>query len=163
MSKLWSLSFMVSEAHELSPLEFKDFIWLLTVAAAYLLTMYHLPNRAFYEQMASMDYMQLQKTLFNLFLYSGLQLASLLILNGQNALLGVSTIGFRTREAVQPRPESIDLWVFYNVQSSLQHCGKSCIYIINSDVKALIGFVWYTGFDYSFKFSWLKAHPSLPP
>ncbi|KAG1703373.1 hypothetical protein DVH05_008281 [Phytophthora capsici] len=100
---------------------------LLLNAAAYLLMMYHLPNRAYYKQIDGMDKTQLWETLSNVLLYAGLQLLSLLALNlvlwHKMRLSGFRQLSFVLERQCSPVQNKLILWVFYNVQTALQHFG----------------------------------------
>ncbi|KAL3673900.1 hypothetical protein V7S43_001587 [Phytophthora oleae] len=112
------------------------------IFSAYLLMMYHLPNRAYYKQIDGMDKAQLWYTLSNVLLYAGLQLVSLLVLNlvlwYKMRLSGFRQLSFVLERQCSPVQNKLILWVFYNVQTALQHFG----------------------FDFAFTFAWLRSHTS---
>ncbi|KAG1703374.1 hypothetical protein DVH05_008282 [Phytophthora capsici] len=89
--------------------------------------MYHLPNRAYYKQIDGMDKTQLWETLSNVLLYAGLQLLSLLALNlvlwHKMRLSGFRQLSFVLERQCSPVQNKLILWVFYNVQTALQHFG----------------------------------------
>eukprot|EP00644_Phytophthora_capsici_P005892 jgi/Phyca11/97907/e_gw1.2.365.1 len=97
------------------------------IFSAYLLMMYHLPNRAYYKQIDGMDKTQLWETLSNVLLYAGLQLLSLLALNlvlwHKMRLSGFRQLSFVLERQCSPVQNKLILWVFYNVQTALQHFG----------------------------------------
>eukprot|EP00644_Phytophthora_capsici_P005899 jgi/Phyca11/97766/e_gw1.2.430.1 len=112
------------------------------IFSAYLFTMYHLPNRAYYEQIRGMDEAQLHVALFNVLLYAGLQFASLVGINFVlwhrlqiSVFRQLAFILDRQRTRVQT---CLVFWVSYSVQTSLQHFG----------------------FDYTFRFAWLQQTTS---
>jgi hypothetical protein len=87
--------------------------------------MYHLPNRAYYEQIADMDDIRLRGTLFNVLLYSGLQLVSLAVLNvvlwRMMRFSVFRQLSFVLEKQWGQVQQNLVFWVFYNVQASLQH------------------------------------------
>ncbi|KAG4050393.1 hypothetical protein PC123_g14366 [Phytophthora cactorum] len=112
------------------------------IFSAYLLMMYHLPNRAYYKQIDGMDKAQLWDTLSSVLLYAGLQLLSLIVLNfvlwHRMRLSGFRQLSFVLERQCSPVQNKLILWVFYNVQTALQHFG----------------------FDFEFTFAWLRGHTS---
>ncbi|KAG2779254.1 hypothetical protein Pcac1_g10577 [Phytophthora cactorum] len=99
------------------------------IFSAYLLMMYHLPNRAYYKQIDGMDKAQLWDTLSSVLLYAGLQLLSLIVLNfvlwHRMRLSGFRQLSFVLERQCSPVQNKLILWVFYNVQTALQHFGKA--------------------------------------
>jgi len=91
--------------------------------------MYHLPNRAYYEQIADMDDIRLRGTLFNVLLYSGLQLVSLAVLNvvlwRMMRFSVFRQLSFVLEKQWGQVQQNLVFWVFYNVQASLQHFGTA--------------------------------------
>lgn len=115
-----------------------DFTYART--AAYLFIMYHLPNRAYYEQIAKMDQAHLRNTLSNVLLYSGLQLVSLVILNyvlwRKMQFSVFRQLSFVLEKQWIQVQHKLVFWVFYNVQTSLQHFGR-CFHVVLILVKLL--------------------------
>jgi hypothetical protein len=99
--------------------------------AANLVVMYYLPNRVYYSQIVDMDDTQLRDTLGNVMLYCFLQLVSLVVLFFVlwhklhiSALRQLAFVLEKQGEQVQTK---LILWVFYNVQATLQHFGAFCL------------------------------------
>ncbi|KAK1948513.1 hypothetical protein P3T76_000802 [Phytophthora citrophthora] len=95
------------------------------IFSAYLFTMYHLPNRVYYEQMADMDEKRLYAALFNVLLYAGLQLASLVgitfVLWHRLQISVFRQLAFVLDKQWARAQVFLFMWVLYNVQASLQH------------------------------------------
>ncbi|KAE9185400.1 hypothetical protein PF001_g23697 [Phytophthora fragariae] len=110
------------------------------IFSAYLFAMYHLPNRAYYELMATMDDHRLRDALANVLLYAALQFASLLVLNvvlwQRLQISAFHQLAFVLEKQWNQVQNRMILWVFYNVQASLQHFGS----------------------DYTFEFLWLRTN-----
>ncbi|KAG6623174.1 ABCG transporter ABC Superfamily [Phytophthora cinnamomi] len=109
------------------------------IFSAYLFGMYHLPNRAYYGQMVGMDDIRLRDALANVLLYAALQFASMVVLNvvlwQRLQISAFHQLSFVLEKQWNQVQNRMILWVFYNVQASLQHFGS----------------------DYTFKFLWLRA------
>ncbi|KAK1932323.1 hypothetical protein P3T76_012317 [Phytophthora citrophthora] len=107
--------------------------------AANLVVMYHLPNRVYYSQIVSMDDEKLWDTLANVMLYCFLQLVSLIILFfilwHRLRISGLRQLVFVLEKQGEQVQTKLVLWVFYNVQATLQHFAS----------------------DYTFKFAWLHG------
>ncbi|KAK1930419.1 hypothetical protein P3T76_014090 [Phytophthora citrophthora] len=111
------------------------------VFSMYMFAMYHLPNRAYYAQLAGLDEDQLLQTLKNVLFYCSLQLLSLLVLaftlQRKLGLSPIRQLSFVLEKQFAGAQIKLIFWVFYNVQASLKH----------------------SGYDYTFQFDWL--HTSL--
>ncbi|POM81335.1 Hypothetical protein PHPALM_708 [Phytophthora palmivora] len=131
------------------------------IFSAILIVMYHLPNRVYYSQIVSMDDAKLWETLGNVMLYGCLQLVSLIILFlvlwQRLRLSGLRQLAFVLEKQGEQVQTKLVLWVFYNVQATLQHFGtfeaiQLHLYTVTNSI--------YDGFtaasDYTFKFVWLK-------
>ncbi|KAG2766087.1 hypothetical protein PC116_g14788 [Phytophthora cactorum] len=109
------------------------------IFSANLLVMYHLPNRVYYSQIARMDDEKLRKTIENVTLYCVLQLVSLvilfLVLWRRLRISGLRQLAFVLEKQGEQVQTKLILWVFYNVQATLQHFAS----------------------DYTFKFAWLSG------
>ncbi|ETL43248.1 hypothetical protein L916_06198 [Phytophthora nicotianae] len=110
------------------------------VYSLYLFTVFHMPNRDYYSQIASMDSNHLAKTVVNVLLYSLVELTSFAALTQTlKRRLNFSTmhqlVFVLDRQMIHVQT-AIILWVFYTTQISLEHCGT----------------------DYSFKFAWLQSN-----
>ncbi|KAE9266442.1 hypothetical protein PF001_g30478 [Phytophthora fragariae] len=107
------------------------------IFTANLIVNYHLPNRVFYTQIANMDGEKLRQTIGNVMLYCFLQIVSLVVLFyvlwHRLRLSGLRQLAFVLEKQGEQVQTKLELWVFYNVQATLQHYGS----------------------DYSFKFPWL--------
>ncbi|KAF1793632.1 Fatty acid hydroxylase [Phytophthora cactorum] len=119
----------ISSSVELRYARLTFLVCFLVSIAAYLLMMYHLPNRAYYKQIDGMDKAQLWDTLSSVLLYAGLQLLSLIVLNfvlwHRMRLSGFRQLSFVLERQCSPVQNKLILWVFYNVQTALQHFGKA--------------------------------------
>ncbi|EGZ07227.1 hypothetical protein PHYSODRAFT_340354 [Phytophthora sojae] len=108
------------------------------VYSIYLYVMYQLPNRGYYAQLQSLDRDHLIHTLQGVLFYCSLQLLSLFVLFFVlQFTLGLSPIhqlAFVLEKQYSGVQLKLVFWVYYNVQASLQ----------------------YSGYDYSFKFAWLR-------
>ncbi|KAF4041964.1 hypothetical protein GN244_ATG05790 [Phytophthora infestans] len=108
------------------------------VYSLYLVTVFHMPNRDYYSQSASMDSIHLAKTVVNVLLYSLVELGAFTVLTQTlKRRLNFSTmhqLAFVLDRHVIHVQTAIILWVFYTTQISLEHYGT----------------------DYSFKFAWLE-------
>lgn len=112
------------------------------MAALYLIAMSHLPNHVYYAQFANMDSESLSRTLTTVLVYTGLEVASLLLVSlHMRRLLGISPfkqLAFvLSRHAVHVQ-SALVIWVMFSTQASLAHYGT----------------------DYSFQFSWLRNSTS---
>ncbi|KAL3661569.1 hypothetical protein V7S43_013329 [Phytophthora oleae] len=109
------------------------------IFSANLIVMYHLPNRVHYSQIVTMDDEKLWETLANVTLYCFLQLVSLIILFfvlwHRLRISGLRQLAFVLEKQGEQVQTKLVLWVFYNVQATLQHFAS----------------------DYSFKFAWLHG------
>jgi DNA integrity scanning protein DisA with diadenylate cyclase activity len=88
-----------------------------------------MPNRDYYAIYDGIDQQQLLETLNNVLVYCSLQFVSLLVLVFVlKRMLGLSPmqqLAFVLEKQVDYVQISLVFWLFYNVQSSLQHLGKS--------------------------------------
>jgi hypothetical protein len=93
-----------------------------------LITTYHLPNRDYYTVFEGMDQQQLFQTLGNVMFYCSLQVVSLaLLIFMLKRMLGLPPtrqLAFVLDKQFHWVQTSLVFWVFYNVQTSLQHCGR---------------------------------------
>ncbi|KAE9002714.1 hypothetical protein PR001_g18171 [Phytophthora rubi] len=104
------------------------------IFSANLIVMYHLPNRVYYSQIDSMSDEKLRQTIGNVMLYCFLQLVSLVILFfviwRRLQISGLRQLAFVLEKQAEQVQTKLVLWVFYNVQATLQHFGKHCYYSI---------------------------------
>ncbi|KAG6611943.1 Glucanase inhibitor protein 2 [Phytophthora cinnamomi] len=109
------------------------------VYSLYLFIVFHMPNRNYYSQIASMDSARLAKTVLNVLMYSLVELTSFTVLTQTlKKRLDFSTLhqlAYVLDKYMIHVQTSIILWVFYTTQISLEHYGT----------------------DYTFKFAWLKS------
>ncbi|KAE9178945.1 hypothetical protein PF005_g23874 [Phytophthora fragariae] len=109
------------------------------IFSANLIVMYHLPNRVYYSQIDSMSDEKLRQTSGNVMLYCFLQLVSLVILFfviwRRLQISGLRQLAFVLEKQAEQVQTKLVLWVFYNVQATLQHFAS----------------------DYTFKFAWLHS------
>ncbi|KAF1774839.1 hypothetical protein PC129_g3992 [Phytophthora cactorum] len=110
------------------------------VYSLYLFTVFHMPNRDYYSQIASMDSIHLTKTVVNVLLYSLVELTAFTVLTlTLKRRLNFSTmhqlVFVLDRQMIHVQT-AIILWVFYTTQISLKHYGT----------------------DYSFEFAWLQSN-----
>ncbi|KAE9312023.1 hypothetical protein PF008_g20056 [Phytophthora fragariae] len=96
-------------------------------SAFYLLVMSNLPNRDYYTQLRGMTHFELVQTLRSVQLYCSLQLLSLLVLFlALRHVLGLSPI-HQLAYVLEKRFVGVQVklvfWVYYSVQTSLQHSG----------------------------------------
>ncbi|KAG6610897.1 ABCG transporter ABC Superfamily [Phytophthora cinnamomi] len=107
------------------------------IFSANLIIMYHLPNHVYYSQIKSMDDEKLRQTLGNVMLYCLLQLVSLVVLFfvlwHRMKISGLRQLAFVLEKQGEQVQTKLVLWVFYNVQATLQHFAS----------------------DYTFTFAWL--------
>ncbi|TMW58167.1 hypothetical protein Poli38472_011755 [Pythium oligandrum] len=103
----------------------------------YLGAMSHLPNRAFYPQLAALSEEELIKSISTVMLNAGLEFISFLVacwlLHRQLRLSSLHLLGFvleSQRSLIQP---SLMIWTVYMIQQSLIH----------------------TGVDFTLRFAWL--------
>ncbi|EGZ10773.1 hypothetical protein PHYSODRAFT_317849 [Phytophthora sojae] len=110
------------------------------VYSLYLFIVFHMPNRDYYSQIASMDSAHLAKTVLNVLLYSLVELTSFIVLTQTlKRRLDFSTLhqlAFVLDKYMIHVQTAIILWVFYTTQISLEHYGT----------------------DYTFKFAWLHGN-----
>ncbi|KAE9078464.1 hypothetical protein PF010_g23117 [Phytophthora fragariae] len=112
------------------------------IFSANLVVMYHLPNRVYYSQINSMDDEKLRQTLGNVMLYCFLQVVSLVVLFvvlwQKLRVSGLRQLAFVLEKQGEQVQTKLVLWVFYNVQATLEHFAS----------------------DYTFKFAWLHSTPA---
>ncbi|ETL43246.1 hypothetical protein L916_06199 [Phytophthora nicotianae] len=113
------------------------------VYSLYLFTVFNMPNRDYYSQIANMDSMHLAKTVLNVLLYSLVELTAFTVLTlTLKRRLDFSTmhqlVFVLDREMIHVQT-AIILWVFYTTQISLEHYGT----------------------DYSFEFAWLHSNSTI--
>ncbi|KAG6976155.1 hypothetical protein JG688_00001641 [Phytophthora aleatoria] len=97
------------------------------VYSLYLFTVFHMPNRDYYSQIASMDSIHLTKTVVNVLLYSLVELTAFTVLTlTLKRRLNFSTmhqlVFVLDRQMIHVQTAVI-LWVFYTTQISLKHYG----------------------------------------
>lgn len=101
------------------------------MVAIYLAIMYQLPNRKYYAQLTDIDEGELLQTLHNVLLYCVLQFISLLamviMLHTQLGLAPIHQLAFVLEKQFAGAQIKLIFWVFYNVQASLQHCGRHAL------------------------------------
>lgn len=132
--------------------------------AVYLLIMSHLPNHIYYTQLAHMDHDKLWSTVPSILLYGGLELLSFVLLDWslrkKLQLSSTSLLAFVLESQWKMMQSKLVLWVFYVIQSSLEHYGKPAgVYypfslLVDTDPMNC----FFTGADYSFQFRWLHKH-----
>ncbi|OWZ21311.1 hypothetical protein PHMEG_0004172 [Phytophthora megakarya] len=97
------------------------------VYSLYLFIVFHMPNRDYYSQIASMDTERLAKTILNVFIYDIVKLASFVMLvQTLKKRLNFSILhqlAYVLDRQVIHVQTAIFLWVFYTTQISLQHYG----------------------------------------
>lgn len=118
-----------------------------------------------------MDDEHLWQAIGNVMLYGVLQIVSLVVLFAVlwhklhiSAVRQLTFVLEKQGEQVQTKPI---LWVFYNVQISLQHFGKniSFVFLRRRSFTFFTGanIIWIqlfaTASDYTFKFAWLHKAP----
>lgn len=98
------------------------------VTAIYVAVITQLPNRAYYDYLRDMDAANLQRVTSNVFVYSLLELLSLVILDAVvrwrlkfSLLTQLAFVLEKQRKTVTSK---LILWVVYIIQGSLQHYGK---------------------------------------
>ncbi|KAE8985730.1 hypothetical protein PR003_g24517 [Phytophthora rubi] len=110
------------------------------VYSLYLFIVFHMLNRNYYSQIATMDSTHLAKTVLNVLLYSLVELTSFTVLTQTlKRRLDFSTLyqlAFVLDKYMIHVQTAIILWVFYTTQISLEHYGT----------------------DYTFKFAWLQSN-----
>ncbi|KAG6611857.1 Glucanase inhibitor protein 2 [Phytophthora cinnamomi] len=110
------------------------------VYSLYLFIVFHMPNRNYYSQIASMDSARLAKTVLNVLMYSLVELTSFTVLTQTlKKRLDFSTLhqlAYVLDKYMIHVQTSIILWVFYTTQISLEHYGT----------------------DYTFRFTWLHSN-----
>ncbi|KAG7381753.1 hypothetical protein PHYPSEUDO_005695 [Phytophthora pseudosyringae] len=110
------------------------------VYSLYLFIVFHMPNRDYYSQIASMDSTHLANTVLNVLLYSLVELTAFTVLSQTlKSRLNFSTLhqlAFVLDRQMIHVQTAIILWVFYTTQISLAHYGT----------------------DYTFEFAWLSSN-----
>ncbi|KAL4109715.1 hypothetical protein PRIC1_001410 [Phytophthora ramorum] len=110
------------------------------VYSLYLAIIFHMPNRNYYTQLASMSSAHLTNTVLNVLLYSLVEFTSFVVLSQTlKRRLNFSTLhqlAFVLDQQMIDVQTAIILWVFYTTQISLDHYGT----------------------DYTFEFAWLQRN-----
>ncbi|TMW58156.1 hypothetical protein Poli38472_011744 [Pythium oligandrum] len=109
----------------------------------YMVVMSHLPNRAYYPQLATLTSEQMLQSITTVILYAALELLSLLVLlwliHWQVQLPTPHLLAFALEKQRVIVHSSLVVWILYIIQQSLQHSGT----------------------DFSLRFEWLKQSKNL--
>jgi hypothetical protein len=103
----------------------------MVIAAIYVAVITQLPNRAYYDYLRDMDSANLQRVTSNVFIYSVLELLSLVILDAvirwrlKFSLL--TQLAFVLEKQRKTIISKLVLWIVYIIQGSLQHYGKPSV------------------------------------
>ncbi|KAG3008460.1 hypothetical protein PC121_g3252 [Phytophthora cactorum] len=114
-------------------------VFIPLIFSIYMVVMYHLPNRIYYAQLASLSKDELYDALTNVMFNCSLKLVALILLCSllkyKLRLSAIHQLAFvLEKQWISVQTKAI-CWVYYNVQCFLQH----------------------QGYDYNFRFTWLKG------
>ncbi|GAB9476617.1 hypothetical protein Gpo141_00013679 [Globisporangium polare] len=108
------------------------------VYCIYLFTLFYLPNRVYYPQLAAMDEAALHATIQNVLIYGTMELCSFVILyvvlKQKLHISAIHQLAFVLEKQCEMVQSKLILWGVFMLQSTLLHLGA----------------------DYSFKFEWLQ-------
>lgn len=98
------------------------------LSAFYVAVVIHLPNRAYFPQLANMDADNLGPTLLKMMSYGFLELVSLFLvdwmLRSRLQFSPTAQLALVLETQWKPVAAELIIWVVYTVQATLQHHGK---------------------------------------
>ncbi|KAF1332488.1 hypothetical protein FI667_g3638, partial [Globisporangium splendens] len=106
------------------PIEYVEVI-VPIIYSAYIVAVYHLENRAYYKQIATIDTSELKRTISNVLLYAGLEIVSFvvisIIIHRRMRIATLKQLSFVLERQSNLVQTKLLTWFSFTVQNSLDH------------------------------------------
>lgn len=108
-------------------------IHLLILAGIYTAAMFYLPNREYYPLLKDIDEAGLRSKIMDVLIYVMVELVSLLVIGyviqHKLRISMLQVLSFGLDKSWRMVQSNLHLWIFFTVESSIEHSGK-CMHVL---------------------------------